>query len=155
MPIFIFQSTHSRGVRLTTSVSVVFKFRFQSTHSRGVRRNIATCCLVYHHISIHALTRSATTQNKWDSIIPLISIHALTRSATINIGNTDAFSMISIHALTRSATESKLMTSVDTIISIHALTRSATKTYFPTDTIWMYFNPRTHEECDKPNSSSR
>ena len=100
---------------------------FQSTHSRGVR--LADHCLrrIAVIISIHALTRSATEQHfaldhNWS-----ISIHALTRSATGRYGDTAMILQISIHALTRSATEKLGKRHENILISIHALTRSATK----------------------------
>ncbi len=100
----IFQSTHSRGVRLNTSVDVASLVLFQSTHSRGVRPATGQASQSHVAISIHALTRSATsicgaseqrkryfnprTHEECDTIRPIstlqpvISIHALTRSAT-------------------------------------------------------------------------
>ena len=78
-----FQSTHSRGVRPiiceVTRVGYNFNPRtheecdvrlviglrvsliFQSTHSRGVRRRSERFENIFQGISIHALTRSATT----------------------------------------------------------------------------------------------
>ena len=80
-----FQSTHSRGVRQIPAQRSSKIGLFQSTHSRGVRLLIALVLTVITHISIHALTRSATA---WSSIIfcvGVISIHALTRSATTKL----------------------------------------------------------------------
>ena len=80
----LFQSTHSRGVRLAQSIhwSVCWRL-FQSTHSRGVRH--------------------PARKPRHEAII--ISIHALTRSATLGMAHTRTFKTISIHALTRSATQ--------------------------------------------------
>ena len=126
--ITIFQSTHSRGVRLDEggkqkSITINFNPRthgecdqlvkcsnstsheFQSTHSRGVRRTnrafiiirfyyfnprthgecdvlLIRKCLLLIHISIHALTGSATKTICQSFHYTLISIHALTGSAT-------------------------------------------------------------------------
>ncbi len=55
-----------------------------------------------------------------------ISIHALTRSATSLTGQDKSPYQISIHALTRSATALRFKISYWLEISIHALTRSAT-----------------------------
>ncbi len=57
-------------------------------------------------ISIHALTRSATTRIISDDILFNISIHALTRSATLANRGVVMSETISIHALTKSATAS-------------------------------------------------
>ena len=77
-----------------------------------------------------------------------ISIHALTRSATRRIHRFQWSVDISIHALTRSATSNAICEREKTLISIHALTRSATSYSPGTDRYHAYFNPRTHEECD-------
>ena len=100
----IFQSTHSRGVRLNTSVDVASLVLFQSTHSRGVRPATGQASQSHVAISIHALTRSATA---WQTGI-----------------------------------------TSGTTISIHALTRSATSIQSAFASSQIYFNPRTHEECD-------
>src|SRR5699024_3433384 len=77
---------------------------FQSTHSRGVRLKRNMIELIKNPISIHALTRSATNLICINIYYKLISIHALTRSATMLLWNDDCDKLISIHALTRSAT---------------------------------------------------
>ena len=79
---------------------------FQSTHSRGVRPGAPFELVQLVDISIHALTRSATSVRVALYYQKQISIHALTRSATISSGNFSVIGMISIHALTRSATSS-------------------------------------------------
>jgi len=58
-------------------------FIFQSTHSQGVRRLVVCIDTDDRSISIHALTRSATLDRQWYLTLAKISIHALTRSATI------------------------------------------------------------------------
>ena len=99
-----FQSTHSRGVRLLTSSKSPFEMEFQSTHSRGVRQMIRLHHAHIHHVSIHALTRSATISTSCQDISINVSIHALTRSATLYHDPLYADGYVSIHALTRSAT---------------------------------------------------
>ncbi|ADX69775.1 Predicted protein [Lactobacillus helveticus H10] len=80
--IFLFQSTHSQGVRLNKSDYDKSSHTFQSTHSQGVRRILTSSQAQDFKISIHALTRSATATFGWLLFCLEISIHALTRSAT-------------------------------------------------------------------------
>ena len=122
-------------------------------------------------ISIHALTWSATCWAMIDipAVLP-ISIHALTWSATVLFRDFTAKSAISIHALTWSATKIPTPCRCWSSISIHALTWSATyvtdvtkatqerfqsthshgvrRRYKPAASSLLYFNPRTHMECD-------
>ena len=58
---WLFQSTHSQGVRLWRSGSSAMITLFQSTHSQGVRHFGGRRPRYSHDISIHALTRSATS----------------------------------------------------------------------------------------------
>ena len=60
--------------------------------------------------------------------------------------------LISIHALTKSATRDKIGKYPYVAISIHALTKSATAIYVNVNRNRVYFNPRTHKECDKGTS---
>ena len=144
---------------------------FQSTHSRGVRLQPFVILQFALYISIHALTRSATKFKLDMATDHIISIHALTRSATRkprihhedehdfnprtheecdlstrittssckyfnprtheecdlpDCGPAAVFLQISIHALTRSATDIEDCVMHSYGISIHALTRSAT-----------------------------
>ena len=86
-PLFWFQSTHSRGVRLSPERFIRAFVEFQSTHSRGVRRAYSSAGTVVEYVSIHALTRSATPFSRETSFALCVSIHALTRSATgANVG---------------------------------------------------------------------
>ncbi len=101
-------------------------FVFQSTHSRGVRPHHQFMDEELERISIHALTRSATSSLSEYLTESIISIHALTRSATMVLDNDFLEEEISIHALTRSATFCRGLISWQSPISIHALTRSAT-----------------------------
>ncbi len=78
---------------------------FQSTHSRGVRLKTKVIKIKMIEISIHALTGSATSKIPNFSITSaFISIHALTGSATKIESESTSSSIISIHALTGSAT---------------------------------------------------
>ena len=122
----LFQSTHSRGVRLLHHHHLTCKDIFQSTHSRGVRLQANSGEFYVFKISIHALTGSAT---------PFLMWHLVVRN-------------ISIHALTGSATQALVFFSAVIFISIHALTGSATVRYLRTNKHRKHFNPRTHGECD-------
>jgi hypothetical protein len=99
---------------------------FQSTHSQRVRHRSNWRICRASTISIHALTKSATPPSQLDHSSIEISIHALTKSATSWISAVTLILMISIHALTKSATFPKLNY----------------KNFI------IYFNPRTHKECD-------
>ena len=99
-------------------------------------------------ISIHALTGSATKLYMGVTPDKYISIHALTGSATVFFLAFHIFCIISIHALTGSATSLNSKTSSINFISIHALTGSATPKNWRRGSKYNYFNPRTHGECD-------
>ena len=71
-----FQSTHSRGVRQTFHELLQVYLTFQSTHSRGVRQRSS----LYRsgtHVSIHALTRSATS-NRGNPVLKSTSFNPRT-----------------------------------------------------------------------------
>src|SRR5579875_66672 len=143
---------------------------FQSTHSQGVRLLETASFSLTAGISIHALTRSATSiirfndspilyfnprTHKECDVLQLarfsnrvISIHALTRSATKLTNILRSNPNISIHALTRSATTVDQLIYGEEEISIHALTRSATCDLHIFLFTYIDFNPRTHKECD-------
>ena len=122
-----FQSTHSRGVRRNELVRSWIRSGFQSTHSRGVRLLRSLSDFLTEKVSIHALTRSATsvdtsfqyrtarfnprTHEECDHnltvgggvILMFQSTHSRgVRQNTYNLK--DVFKGVSIHALTRSAT---------------------------------------------------
>ncbi len=122
-------------------------------------------------ISIHALTRSATpinsfsswsfddfnprTHKECDGILkdgrPSRQRFQSTHSQGVRHDEMRALSaddVISIHALTRSATPRCHQTLRGLPISIHALTRSATAVPKAKFLPLIYFNPRTHKECD-------
>ena len=69
-------------VRLTTVKIQHTIVMFQSTHSRGVRRTMERGEWGKGEVSIHALTRSATSRLGGCLPVLVVSIHALTRSAT-------------------------------------------------------------------------
>ena len=104
-------------------------------------------------ISIHALTKSATTHT-CDVCAHLdISIHALTKSATDTGALRKAWAVISIHALTKSATVSvPYLQGIDDI-SIHALTKSATDDLVTYINDWREFQS-THSQRVRPSISA-
>ena len=60
---YIFQSTHSRRVRRNLLDLTRLTSKFQSTHSRRVRQFVLNNLLCLSGISIHALTKSATADS--------------------------------------------------------------------------------------------
>ena len=121
---------------------------FQSTHSRGVRLPMFRQHIYYLNVSIHALTRSATDMQFGPYSETRVSIHALTRSATGHTlsslrrpgsfnprtheecdiwsatGRKSTVAFQSTHS--RGVRPSHAMTRASMAVSIHALTRSAT-----------------------------
>ena len=99
---FIFQSTHSRGVRHAFYRLEIRNIIFQSTHSRGVRHASDDSKAALYKISIHALARSATmprgrfisnpfyfnprTREECDIFVMVISINQLTFQSTHSRG---------------------------------------------------------------------
>ena len=81
---------------------------------------------VFSNVSIHALTRRATTCRCLFHCCSFVSIHALTRRATGQQNIRFAACGVSIHALTRRATNSRGRKPAARWVSIHALTRRAT-----------------------------
>ena len=126
-----FQSTHSRGVRPTSSGNLVISRSFQSTHSRGVRHRPSSS-------SRPMRCFNPRTHEECD-LTPFRNFH---------------LQIVSIHALTRSATIAPLNKLKSMIVSIHALTRSATSSFPSTCCPGNRFNPRTHEECDPAYSTN-
>ena len=99
---------------------------FQSTHSRGVRLAAAALVAAAAIISIHALTRSATAIPTAAQTAENISIHALTRSATLQ-KTTDNNDMLFQSTHSRGVRLGEIVSAPRyDAISIHALTRSAT-----------------------------
>ena len=102
--------------------------KFQSTHSRGVRRRLLI---------------SPTMSS-------LISIHALTRSATMVCFGCQQFCVLFQSTHSRGVRQFPVsLIWFHVMISIHALTRSATSNVTSAPCFSLYFNPRTHEECDE------
>ena len=122
-----FQSTHSRGVRLTFRTGFLGFFLFQSTHSRGVRQ-------ISKFLRLHTVLFQSTHSRG-------VRPH--------NVGQVGAESGFqSTHSRgvrLPKAIDSKVVLDV----SIHALTRSATQCARHTACLRHGFNPRTHEECDE------
>ena len=82
-PPFLFQSTHSRGVRLQTAASLNGRWKFQSTHSRGVRPG-ASATNPPAFLDFNPRTHEECDGSLVGvAAIDIISIHALTRSATM------------------------------------------------------------------------
>ena len=79
LPVSIHALTRSATVSFITGL---FTGKFQSTHSRGVRLTDRGKWNLIDEVSIHALTRSATNKPWQLPISDYVSIHALTRSAT-------------------------------------------------------------------------
>ena len=147
---FLFQLTHSRGVRqlqfgifamrmgisthaLTWSATINHlpprpkKKPFQLTHSRGVRL-LAVPLLPEANISTHALTWSATMRGMLSEPSMVISTHALTWSATVAMcvqGDWFLFQLTHSRGVRRPLLASGASAH---IISTHALTWSATGT---------------------------
>ena len=144
---------------------------FQSTHSRGVRLGKSHILFPSPIVSIHALTRSATSDLSGREASYRVSIHALTRSATFVVFHLLFDVPVSIHALTRSATmnpvgwnelnlfQSTHSRGVRHLTSISFLSeglfqsthsRGVRHVTAKAQEVTACFNPRTHEECDLP-----
>ena len=126
---FLFQSTHSRGVRRDKSSIVCNPKRFQSTHSRGVRHmpfRMPPALILFqstHSRGVRHLSCSSSVSG---------TLFQSTHSRGVRH---DEFVIIQV-----------VIT-----ISIHALTRSATCHLYRCFCTAYDFNPRTHEECDVTN----
>ena len=148
LSIFWFQSTHPRGVRLREGLFNESQEVFQSTHPRGVRPSgCSPACVSRSFQSTHprGVRLSAPgTKSGGDHV----SIHAPTRGATNLLRAGVPLHTVSIHAPTRGATCLFLgLTSV-------AITFQSThpRGVRPDTDVAMRqmesFNPRTHEGCD-------
>ena len=121
---------------------------FQSTHSRRVR---LTSMLPYTDswkVSIHALTKSATDESNFLIGNGDVSIHALTKSATDTPIGINVYKKFQSTHSRRVRHFLYLSVSILGHVSIHALTKSATQVVLSLSIRWRCFNPRTHEECD-------
>ena len=107
--------------------AVISDIRFQSTHSRRVRQASQASELIEMRVSIHALTKSATSV--------LYYWHRHKRC---------------FNPRTHEECDSNSCCSPILVpVSIHALTKSATILLPTHQALWRCFNPRTHEECDQ------
>ena len=143
-----FQSTHSRGVRLPRLTYQALVELFQSTHSRGVRLNSEI------HIDLSRCFNPRTHEecdqrSRYDQPGAVhVSIHALTRSATKELYTRFIpVEFQSTHSRGVRRSNSLFCCSIK-FVSIHALTRSATFHCRRNTEEGRSFNPRTHEECD-------
>ena len=143
-----FQSTHSRGVRRVHRQPRQKPGGFQSTHSRGVRQfEFEFCPKCGRFQSTHS--RGVRLHNPITTAVSVIYFNPRTHEEcdfgqSVVLGRVK----ISIHALTRSATIRSGCNRTGWRISIHALTRSATELLSAMRKNIGDFNPRTHEECD-------
>ena len=127
--VYVFQSTHPRGVRQGQRRGATPNVGFQSTHPRGVRRALTKGLPTFVRVSIHAPTRGATSHR---------------HMYTAQIG-------VSIHAPTRGAT--KYGRSKSNLIEFQSTHPRGVRLFFScSSTIYPGFNPRTHEGCDQGNS---
>ena len=103
-----FQSTHSRGVRQCFSCGRKHVSGFNPrTHEEC--DNLKFSIRYYKGVSIHALTRSATTDNRNTMRVGLFqSTHSRGVRHQCNVFQ-EAVEVVSIHALTRSATAMDLI----------------------------------------------
>ena len=99
-------------------------------------------------VSIHALTRSATTGGVDQMRVTVVSIHALTRSATLCISLRYRSLAVSIHALTRSATNAVYIHPKESTLFQSTHSRGVRQWPPFYSVAASSFNPRTHEECD-------
>ena len=116
-----------------------------------------TLQILFPNVSIHALTKSATSKN--------FRFPGKERFNPRTHEECDIFWLLitgynrsfqSTHSR-RVRHEQQLATCKQTNVSIHALTKSATQLHLQKANV-MGFNPRTHEECDsasEPNASPR
>ena len=131
---FLFQSTHSRGVRLWSVLRCQNIKEFQSTHSRGVRRY------------------------RWREMKPeeIISIHALTRSATVPIVRLPVCRCY-FNPRTHEECDPVFRHLMCYDIYFNPRTHEECDYHFTPikQSAFFNFNPRTHEECDSARSSVR
>ena len=81
---FVIVSIHAptRGATKYIARNIIL-FLFQSTHPRGVRPEGEEYTVIVKYVSIHAPTRGATLNGIKADIIQEVSIHAPTRGATL------------------------------------------------------------------------
>ena len=123
----IHPQVHHKECDTDSLSSIIVWLLFQSTHSQGVRPKNWYPSFVLQRISIHALTRSATTSRR-SRPAPRFYFNPRTHKEC------DWLCTIPWYSGGR--------------ISIHALTRSATALLKNSNALFDNFNPRTHKECD-------
>ena len=101
----------------------------------------------YSPISIHALTRRATTNRERTINRFQISIHALTRRATDSYQDLNFLHAISIHALTRRATYEPINNFIKKRFQF-TLSRGERRCRGCRVLLCSNFNSRSHEESD-------
>ena len=160
-------------MRPPSSFPLIHSCRFQSTHSRGVRLTRQQYISIISRVSIHALTRSATlfTLASVFFLFLFQSTHSrgvrLRKNPVISLWNfgfnprtheecdelgsilESTFIFVSIHALTRSATLFTLASVFFLFLFQSTHSRGVRLRKNPVISLWNFgFNPRTHEECD-------
>ena len=128
-PSAIFQSTHPRGVRLTTRGIHTYTTRFQSTHPRGVRLDTIE---YINDQMIFQSTHPRGVRPNTKAVVRASSEFQSThpRGVRRQIVKTLTFSAISIHAPTWGATLTRRSRQQAINISIHAPTWGATRGKF-------------------------
>ena len=121
----LFQSTHPRGVRLISTVSIRLLECFNPRTHEGC--DLATYGLsLCPHVSIHAPTRGATVMQGRAALMTGVSIHAPTRGATFRTVPDVTFIKFQSTHPRGVRLPITLFLCFDTIVSIHAPTRGAT-----------------------------
>ena len=129
LPIFMFQSTHPRGVRPHVPPLQVGSNRFQSTHPRGVRPGLSSSDSVNFQVSIHAPTRGATAQETMsDAALLFQSTHP--RGVRLGSSSQNKTNKMFQSTHPRGVRRTEQMQFLkDLSVSIHAPTRGATQPY--------------------------
>ena len=143
---FVFQLTHSRGVRHWMPLHGHWAATFQLTHSRGVRPLLRMLPRQVQDFNSRTHVECDRGMNSIRNISK-ISTHALTWSATLGIIFGCTKLNISTHALTWSAT---MLMAFMFRVKIFQLTHS--RGVRPPQSSFIIsqndFNSRTHVECD-------
>ena len=126
---FLFQSTHSRRVRLSDNAHVFSLSMFQSTHSRRVRHRTTYRCSLMNCFN-------PRTHEECDSVCHDVLATFIMFQST--------------HS--RRVRHQHYLLHLRLNVSIHALTKSATGCIRTPSIRNGCFNPRTHEECDLAQS---
>ena len=150
-----FQSTHSRGVRPSNGVRRVAVSSFQSTHSRGVRHNPPKALVTASCVSIHALTRSATTLKAIRQRPPVFqSTHSRGVRHTHQSSQRD--SIIRFNPRTHEECDQSVSLFRTNLLCFNPRTHEECDySLFRPTALILGFNPRTHEECDCLDGTAR